>query len=67
MPTAAERNADIHDMETTLAKYDDGDQYHILLRLLLGRNPDKIPVKVDGRRMSSAEARRRLAMRKDRK
>ena len=66
MPTAAERNADYRQMDAILAKYQDGEQFHLLLRLLLSRNPDKIPVKVDGRRMSSAEARRRLSMRKDR-
>jgi hypothetical protein len=38
----------------------------VLLRHLLRMNPDAIPLKPDGRRMSTEEARRRLALRKDR-
>jgi hypothetical protein len=42
------------------------EQFYVLLRHLLRMNPDAIPLKPDGRRMSSEEAKRRLAMRKDR-
>lgn len=42
------------------------EQFYVLLRHLLRMNPDAIPLKPDGRRMSTAEARRRLALRKDR-
>jgi hypothetical protein len=42
------------------------EQFYVLLRHLLRMNPDAIPLKPDGRRMSSEEARRRVAMRKDR-
>jgi hypothetical protein len=42
------------------------EQFYVLLRHLLRMNPDAIPLKPDGRRMSSEEAKRRVAMRKDR-
>jgi hypothetical protein len=33
---------------------------------MVGMNPEAIPVKIDGRRMSTQESLRRLALRKDR-
>jgi hypothetical protein len=42
------------------------ERFYVLLRHLLRMNPDAIPLKPDGRRMSTEEARRRLALRKDR-
>ena len=42
------------------------EQFDVLLRHLLHMNPDAIPLKPDGRRISSDEARRPVAMRKDR-
>jgi hypothetical protein len=42
------------------------EQFDVLLRHLLRMNPDAIPLKPDGRRISSDEARRRVAIRKDR-
>jgi hypothetical protein len=43
------------------------EQVYVLLSHLLKRgDPDRIPLKPDGHRISSEEARRRLAMRKDR-
>jgi hypothetical protein len=42
------------------------ERFYVLLRCLLRMNPDAIPLKPDGRRMSSEEAKRRVAMHKDR-
>ena len=65
-PAAAERNAAYHEIASILDQFPVGEQYHLLLRLLHSRDPDKIPVKVDGRRMSTEESLRRMAFRKDR-
>jgi hypothetical protein len=40
------------------------EQFDVLLRHLLRMNPEAIPLKPDGRRISRGEARRRLAMRR---
>jgi hypothetical protein len=42
------------------------EQFYVPLRHLLRMNPDAILLKPDKRRMSSAEAKRRVARRKDR-
>jgi hypothetical protein len=43
------------------------ERYYVLLKLLHTLDPNAIPVTPDGRRMSSEEARRRLALRRDRR
>jgi hypothetical protein len=42
------------------------ERYYVVLKLLHTLDPDAIPVTPDGRRMSSEEARRRVALRRDR-
>jgi hypothetical protein len=49
-----------------LAKLPKNEQFFLLNRIMTGMNPEAIPVKVDGRRMSTQESLRRLALRKDR-
>jgi hypothetical protein len=63
---AALRNRVHRDIGELLAQLPEHEQFYVLLRHLLRMNPDAIPLKPDGRRMSSEEAKRRLALRKDR-
>ena len=63
---AALRNAAYHEVVAILEKLPENERFYLLNRVMVGINPEAIPVKVDARRMSSEEARRRLAMRRDR-
>jgi hypothetical protein len=63
---AAVRNAAYREVLAVLAKLPENERYYLLNRIMVGLNPEAIPVKVDGRRMSTQESLRRLALRKDR-
>jgi hypothetical protein len=64
---AATLRARVHrEIGQLLDQLPEHEQFYVLLRHLLRMNPDAIPLKPDGRRMSSEEAKRRVAMRKDR-
>jgi hypothetical protein len=63
---AALRNAAYHEVLAALAKLPENERFYLLNRVMVGMNPEAIPVKVDGRRMSTQESLRRLARRKDR-
>jgi hypothetical protein len=60
------RNAAYHDVLAILEKLPENERFYLLNRIMVGMNPEAIPVKVDARRMSTEEARRRLALRSDR-
>jgi hypothetical protein len=63
---AALRKAAYLEVLAVLAKLPENERYYLLNRVMVGMNPEAIPVKVDGRRMSTQESLRRLALRKDR-
>jgi hypothetical protein len=49
-----------------LAKLPENEQFYLLNRVMVEMKTEAIPVKIDGRRMSTQESFRRLALRKDR-
>jgi hypothetical protein len=63
---AAHRKAAYLEVLAVLARLPENEQFYLLNRIMVGMNPEAIPVKVDGRRMSTQESLRRLALRKDR-
>jgi hypothetical protein len=64
--TAAALRATVYaEVKDALAKPPSHERYYVLLRSLHDQDPERIPVKPDGRRISTEEALRRLAMRKD--
>ena len=63
---AALRNATYHEVLAVLARLPENERFYLLNRVMVGMNPEAIPVKIDGRRMSTQESLRRLALRKDR-
>jgi hypothetical protein len=63
---AALRNAAYHEVLAVLAGLPENERFYLLNRVMVGMNPEAIPVKIDGRRMSTQESLRRLALRKDR-
>jgi hypothetical protein len=63
---AALRNAAYREVLAVLARLPENERFYLLNRVMVGMSPEAIPVKVDGRRMSTQEALRRLALRKDR-
>jgi hypothetical protein len=62
---AAARNAAYHKVLAILEELPENERFYLLNRIMVGMNPAAIPVKVDGRRMSTQEARRRRALRRD--
>jgi hypothetical protein len=67
MSSPAQRRAIYLAAKETLEKLPAvGDRYYVILRLLHELDPNQIPSKVDGRRMSPEESARRRALRKDR-
>jgi hypothetical protein len=63
---AARRKAAYREVLAALARLPENERFYLLNRIMVGMNPEAIPVKVDGRRMSTQESLRRLALRKDR-
>jgi hypothetical protein len=66
LAAATLRNRVHREIGELLDQLPEHEQFYVLLRHLLRMNPDAIPLKPDGRRMSSEEAKRRVAMCKDR-
>jgi hypothetical protein len=63
---AALRKAAYLEVLAVLAKLPENEQFYLLNRIMVGMNAEAIPVKIDGRRMSTEESLRRLSLRKDR-
>jgi hypothetical protein len=63
---AARRKAAYLEVLAVLARLPENERFYLLNRIMVGMNPEAIPVKIDGRRMSTQESLRRLALRKDR-
>ena len=63
---AALRNAAYHEVLAVLARLPENERFYLLNRVMVGMNPEAIPVKIDRRRMSTQESLRRLALRRTR-
>jgi hypothetical protein len=67
MNAAALRNAVFHEVRAIWLKLPNAARYYVILRLLKDDDPtdrDRIPSRVNGRRMSTEETLRRLALRR---
>jgi hypothetical protein len=63
---AALRKTAYREVLAALARLPENEQFYLLNRVMIGMNPEAIPVKIDGRRISTQDSLRRLALRKDR-